>query len=44
MPTDLFTFAGLDLGDKPNGKPGRVRKPRPPTPAERAATRRLEGA
>ncbi len=41
---DLFTAAGLELNAEPvPAKPKRLRRPKPPTPAERAAAVRLEG-
>ena len=41
---DLFASAGIVLDAEPApAKPRRVRKPRPPTPAERAAAVRHEG-
>ncbi|MCJ2074247.1 hypothetical protein MKK68_01035 [Methylobacterium sp. E-016] len=39
----LFEAAGVDL-EPVMAKPKRTRRPKPPTPAERAATGRLEGA
>ena len=43
-PPDLFTAAGIGLEAEPApAKPRRVRKPRPLSPAERAAAVRLEG-
>lgn len=47
MPPDqanLFTAAGLVLTEEPTRASKRQRKPLPPSPAERAASGRLEGA
>lgn len=41
---DLFAAAGIELDAEPvPAKPKRARKPKPPSPAERAAADRLQG-